>query len=129
MKNSLRRGLFHPDDIKTVGLAPSIPGPLSAPLPTLNRKPSRPALNPVTAPAGPSFGPNSAVVQGSHSRSVSSTPGSGGSFGRAGARRAQEQAFGKYAEDDDENYEDVFGKLNGSCVYTSRFICGCNEGS
>ncbi|KAG6891524.1 hypothetical protein C0992_005059 [Termitomyces sp. T32_za158] len=121
MKNSVRRGLFHPDDIKTVGLAPSVPGPLSAPLPTLNRKPSRSALNTVATPAGPSFSPLSAGVQGSQSRSTSLTPGSGGSFGHAEARRAQEQAFGKYAEDDDENYEDVFGKLNGSCVYTSRF--------
>ncbi|KAG6902525.1 hypothetical protein C0995_015343 [Termitomyces sp. Mi166 len=115
MKNSVRRGLFHPDDIKTVGLGPSAPGPLSALLPILSRRPSRPALTPIT-PAGPSFGSNSAVAQGSHSRSSSLTPGSAGSFGRVEARRAQEQAFGKYAEDDDDNYEDVFGKLNGSLM-------------
>ncbi|KAG5719270.1 Cytokinesis protein sepH [Termitomyces sp. T112] len=116
MKNSVRRGLFHPDDIKTVGLAPSAPGPLSAPLPTLTPNPSHPALNPVTSPSGLSFSPLSAVAQGSHSRSSSLTPSSGGSFGRAEARQAQEKAFGKYAEDDNENYEDVFGKLNGSLV-------------
>ncbi|KAG6853052.1 hypothetical protein C0991_007196 [Blastosporella zonata] len=118
MKNSVRRGLFHPDDIKTVGLAPSVGGPLSAPLPTLTRKPSRPGLNTITAPAGPSLGPSSAVSQGSHSRSSSfaATPGSGGSFGRAEARRAQDQTFGKYAEADDEDYEDVFGKPNGSLI-------------
>lgn len=41
--------------------------------------------------------------------------GSGGSVGRAEARRIQNVAeFGKYAEDDDEDYEDVFGKPNGT---------------
>ncbi|KAG6914866.1 hypothetical protein DXG01_014841 [Tephrocybe rancida] len=118
MKNSVRRGLFHPDDIKTVGLAPNVPGPLSAPLPSLVRKASRPNLNPITAPAGPSFGPSSAVSQGSHSRSSSfaTAATSGGSFGRAEARKAQNQTFGKYAEEDDEDYEDVFGKPNGSSM-------------
>ncbi|KAF8073920.1 hypothetical protein FPV67DRAFT_1479798 [Lyophyllum atratum] len=118
MKNSVRRGLFHPDDIKTFGLAPTGPGPLSAPLPSLTRKPSRPALNPITAPSTASFGPASAVPQGSHSRSSSlaATPNSGGSFGRAEARRIQNQTFGKYTEEDDEDYEDVFGKLNGSSI-------------
>jgi hypothetical protein len=36
MKTSVRRGLFHPNDIKTVGLAPSPPGAKSAPLPDVN---------------------------------------------------------------------------------------------
>ncbi|KAG6817006.1 hypothetical protein H0H87_000902 [Tephrocybe sp. NHM501043] len=117
MKNT-RRGLFHPDDIKTVGLALGVPGPLSAPLPTLARKPSRPGLNTILPSPGLSLGPSSAVSQGSHSRSSSfaATPGSGGSFGRAEARRVQDQTFGKYAEDDDEDYEDVFGKSNGSLI-------------
>ncbi|KAG5646503.1 hypothetical protein DXG03_003268 [Asterophora parasitica] len=117
MKNSVRRGLFHPDDIKTFGLAPAGPGPLSAPLPAISRKTSRSSLNPITAPLGPTFGPSSATPQGSHSRSPSfAAPSNGGSFGRSEARRIQNESFGKYAEDDDEDYEDVFGKLNGSTI-------------
>jgi hypothetical protein len=54
----------------------------------------------------------------SHSRS-SSFVGSGssasGSFGRAEAKRAASHAeFGKYAEDDDEDYDDIFGKPGGT---------------
>ncbi|KAF5382491.1 hypothetical protein D9615_003043 [Tricholomella constricta] len=118
MKNSVRRGLFHPDDIKTFGLAPTAPGPLSAPLPAITRKTSRPNLNPITAPVASTFGPSSVAPQSSHSRSSSIvvTAGNGGSFGRAEARRLQNESFGKYAEDDDEDYEDVFGKLNGSSI-------------
>ena len=41
--------------------------------------------------------------------------GNGGSFGRVEAKKLQNQAeFGKYTEDDDEDYEDVFGKPNGT---------------
>lgn len=110
MKNSVRRGLFHPDDLKIVGLTTAAPGPLSAPLPSLNRKTSRHSLSPV----GTLYGPSSAG-QGSHSRSASLAAGAGGSFGRADARKAQNQAeFEKYTEDDDEDYEDVFGKPNGT---------------
>jgi len=116
MKNSVRRGLFHPDDIKTLGLTAS-PGPLSAPLPELQGKPSRQSTNLLSAPANGSFGPSAATGLGSHSRSASlaSAIGTGGSFGRAEARKLQNQAeFGKYAEADDEDYEDVFGKVNGT---------------
>lgn len=110
MKNSVRRGLFHPDDIKIVGLTATGPGPLSAPLPSLNRKTSRHSLSPV----GTLYN-SSSSGSGSHSRSASLVAGSGGSFGRADARQVQNQAeFGKYAEDDDEDYEDVFGKPNGT---------------
>lgn len=105
MKNSVRKGLFHPDDIKTVGLT-APPGPLSAPLPSLSRKSSRPALSP---------------VNGNTQRSVSS---GGGSFGRADAKKVQSagdlEKFDKYAEEDDEDYEDVFGKPNGASE-CSRF--------
>ncbi|KAF9453114.1 Pkinase-domain-containing protein [Macrolepiota fuliginosa MF-IS2] len=104
MKNSVRKGLFHPDDIKTVGLAAS-PGPLSAPLPGLSRKSSRPGLS---------------TVNGNSQRSVSS---GGGSFGRADAKKAQtagdSEKFDKYAEVDDEDYEDVFGKPNGTNIEPS----------
>ncbi len=104
MKNSARKGLFHPDDIKTVGLSVS-PAPLSAPLPNLARKSSRPAL-----------------VNGAQ-RSVSS---GAGSFGRADAKKAQStgdlEKFDKYAEEDDEDYEDVFGKPNGSSEYEYHMV-------
>lgn len=116
MKNSTKRGLFHPDDIKTIGLSSissTAPGPLSAPLPTLHRKASRPTISPLG-----SFGP----VSGSHAKSggsLASAPlGNAGSFGRSEAKKAQNQAeFGKYAEDDDDDdYEDVFGKPNATCA-------------
>lgn len=112
MKNSVRRGLFHPDDIKVVGLSNATPGPLSAPLPAMSRKPSLPALTPITAPAAPSHGPASATPRTAHSRAAS-FGGPSGSFGKAEARRTQNQTeFEKYAEQNDEDYEDVFGKPN-----------------
>ncbi|KAF9221524.1 hypothetical protein BS17DRAFT_809903 [Gyrodon lividus] len=114
MKNSVRRGLFHPDDIKTLGIAPSSPGPMSAPLPGLSRKPSRPSLSPA--------GPNGALPGSmrTHSRSSSLVgPGSSGSgsFGRSEAKRvASSNEFDKYAEEDDEDYDDVFGKVSGTTL-------------
>lgn len=120
MKNSVRRGLFHPDDIKTFGLAPTAQGPLSAPLPGLTQRSSRPSVSPL-AQIPINFGPSSTVHHGSHSRSSSLVPTpTSGSFGRAEARRIQNQSFGKYTEEDDEDYEDVFGgKINGSCKWRS----------
>jgi hypothetical protein len=111
MKNNVRRGLFHPDDIKIIGLSNITPGPLSAPLPSLSRKPSRPSISPLG-----SLGPSSASSY-SHSRSGSlATPGSAGSFGQAEAKKLQNQTeFGKYTEDDEEDYDDVFGKPNATC--------------
>ena len=112
MKNSFRHGLFHPNDIKTVGLGSSSPGPKTAPLPSLSRRPSRPSLNPLPSP-GPSSNPTSR----GHSRSSSfASPPNGGSFGRADARRLHSQPeFIKYTEDDEEDYDDIFGKPNGTC--------------
>jgi hypothetical protein len=116
MKNSVRRGLFHPDDIKILGLS-GHPGPMSAPLPGLSKKSSRPSLSPLISSTVPSFGPASATAaRRAHSRSPSfaghASSGSG-SFGRSEARRIQSQSgFDKYTEDDDEDYEDVFGKPN-----------------
>ena len=112
IKNSFRRGLFHPDDIKVLGLSGS-PGPSSAPLPGLSRKASRPSLSPVNVSGGGSFGPPPA--RSGHSRTSSVTPGSAasGSFGRSDARRNNSQSeFDKYTEDDEEDYDDVFGKPN-----------------
>ncbi len=110
MKNSFRRGLFHPDDIKTVGLGAPSPGPMTAPLPDLSHRRSRPSLSPLVSPAHPSSGPSSARA---HSRSSSFVGANSESFGRAQAQRLHSD-FGKYAEDDDEDYEDVFGKMNGT---------------
>ncbi|CAL1713540.1 unnamed protein product [Somion occarium] len=103
LKNSFRRGLFHPDDIKTIGLAPASPGPKTAPLPALTRRKSRPSLNHISSSPGPSSG---------HARTSSYTGPTNGSYGRSEARRLHSQPeFGKYAEDeDDEDYDDIFGK-------------------
>ena len=113
IKNSFRRGLFHPDDIKVLGLSGS-PGPSSAPLPGLSRKASRPSLSPVNMSGGGPFGLPPA--RSGHSRTSSVTPVSAtGSFGRSDARRTNSQSeFDKYTEDDEEDYDDVFGKPNGN---------------
>ncbi|KAJ7605514.1 hypothetical protein DFH06DRAFT_1067851 [Mycena polygramma] len=141
MKNSFRQGLFHPDDIKTFGLGRSPPAPLSAPSlsglfnrSTSDPKPKRPPLStlvtaqavagPATASAvvNPRAGTPSpaASLRLQHSRSSSfagTSVGIGGSVGRAEARRVLNEAeFGKYAEEDDEDYEDVFGKPNGTTL-------------
>ncbi|KAI0060355.1 hypothetical protein BV25DRAFT_1917717 [Artomyces pyxidatus] len=109
MKNSFRRGLFHPDDIKTVGLAPSSPGPKTAPLPELSHHQPKPSLSPMMA--------STAFPARSHSRSPSFAGSGSGSMGRSEARRLQSQSeFGKYAEDDDEDYDDVFGKPNATSM-------------
>ncbi|KAF8513773.1 hypothetical protein JB92DRAFT_3083136 [Gautieria morchelliformis] len=94
MKNSLRRGLFHPNDIKTVGLGKIEPSPLTAPLPLDQSKSMR-----------------ATPIASSHSRASSV----GGSVGRSDARRALSSSdFGRYTEGEDENYEDVFAKSNGA---------------
>ncbi|PPR05399.1 hypothetical protein CVT24_008013 [Panaeolus cyanescens] len=117
MKNSLQRGLFHPDDIKTLGLNTSIssssvgPGPLSAPLPGLNRKSSRSSLSSLSPlnSLGPASGGHFSAGASNHPRTGSFV----GSAGRAEAKNMLSQIeFDKYAEDDDEDYEDVFGKVN-----------------
>ncbi|OBZ71172.1 Cytokinesis protein sepH [Grifola frondosa] len=82
------------------------PGPMTAPLPSLSHRRSRQSLSPI----GPSGGPSSGR---SHSRSSSFV--NPDSFGRVEARRLRSQSqFGKYTEDDEEDYEDVFGKINGT---------------
>ncbi|KZT69616.1 Pkinase-domain-containing protein [Daedalea quercina L-15889] len=116
LKNSFRRGLFHPNDIKTYGLGSTSPGPMTAPLPDLSHKKSRPGLSPVVSNP-PLAGPSSA--RSAHSRSSSFVgPSGSGSFGRAESKRFPSQPeFGKYAEDDDEDYDDVFGKANGTASH------------
>lgn len=125
MKNSVRRGLFHPDDIKILGLS-GAPGPMSAPLPGLSRQVSRTSLSPIGPVGGPSVGP--AAARAPHPRSSSFVvppPASGGSgsFGRSEAKRVNSQSeFEKYTEDDDDDYEDVFGKPNGSSKQTASHM-------
>jgi len=109
MKNPVRKGLFHPDDIKTVGIT-APPGPFSAPVPDLSRKLSRPSLR--------------FTMNGNMNTHRSTGSGSGGSMGRTDAKKIQNNAlnsdlekFDKYAEEDDEDYEDVFGKPNGTSEY------------
>jgi len=53
----------------------------------------------------------------------------GGSVGRADAKETWGNAlnsdlekFDKYAEEDDEDYEDVFGKPNGASKYSIRVL-------
>jgi hypothetical protein len=107
MKTSVRRGLFHPNDIKPVGLAPVSPSAKSVSLPdVLNAighsrtvaptEPGHPVVGiPFTGPTGTR----------SHSRSPSFAGSSSGSFGRSDVRRLASQEFNKYAEDDDEDYD------------------------
>ncbi|KAH9991695.1 hypothetical protein BJV77DRAFT_962669 [Russula vinacea] len=93
MKTSVRRGLFHPNDIKPVGLAPVSPS-VKSDIPAQSHP-----LNPVT--------PLSALPTGtrSHSRSPSFAGSSSGSLGRSDVRRLASQEFNKHAEDDDEDYD------------------------
>jgi hypothetical protein len=117
MKTSVRRGLFHPDDIKTVGLALASPGAKSAPLPDVSAPGhSRTQSHPLSAllPSTPSF--TLPHRTRSHSRSPSFAGSSSGSFGKSEAQKLASREFNKYAEDDDEDYDDVFGKPNGSCA-------------
>ncbi|KAI0075090.1 kinase-like protein [Panus rudis PR-1116 ss-1] len=118
MKNSVRKGLFHPNDIKTFGLAPSSPGPKTAPLPGLSHRKSRPSLSPAitaTISSPPAHtrtssytGPSSNGYNGPNNGF--SAPANG-SFGRSEARRLHSQPeFGKYAEDEEEDYDDIFAK-------------------
>lgn len=116
LKNSLRRGLFHPDDIKTIGLAPVRSGPMSAPLPGLSRKSSRPSISP-RGTLGSSSGSGVVTPVSGHHRSNSFA---NGSLGKTDFQKQQAE-FGKYAEDDEEDYEDVFGKPNASCEYANLF--------
>lgn len=101
MKNSLRRGLFHPSDIKTVGLGKVDSSPSTAPLLSDQSKRSTRA---------------SSIASSSHSRASSVS----GSFGRSDARRTLSSGdFGRYTEGEDEDYEDVFAKPNGAGTFNS----------
>lgn len=156
MKNSVRKGLFHPDDLKTLGLGglTTSPGPKTAPLPDMSGvgdgvkrsfssgsgsasgsgsrgKASRPSLSPLAPTSSALYSGSqplsaSSAVRShshSHSRSSSLVGSANGSFGKEGAGKLKghsdlmQDEFGKYAEDDDEDYDDVFGKPNGGCEF------------
>lgn len=113
MKNTFRRGLFHPDDIKAISFSSTSPGPMSAPLPDvpINRR-SRPSLSPISmSSTGSPLGPLSASAR-PHSRSSSFA----GSLGRSESKQIASKAeFDKYAESEVEDYDDVFlAKTNGN---------------
>ncbi|KDQ11479.1 hypothetical protein BOTBODRAFT_177313 [Botryobasidium botryosum FD-172 SS1] len=103
LRNSRRRGLFHPDDIKTIGLNNLSASPSPSPSPSPRTTMGRSSSSPIT----------SVTNLSSHSRSSSVA----GSLGRSDARRMLMQSdFERYTEDEDEDYEDVFGKPNGTAA-------------
>ncbi|KAG8897651.1 hypothetical protein FRB99_008009, partial [Tulasnella sp. 403] len=123
-RNSNRKGLFHPDDIKRIGLSglrdPSPSAvPASAPPLSTSSTPltvntgsvrlastgSTPSLSPLPSPAI-----MTAPLQPTHKRSTSSS----GSLGRSESRRQTASELVRYTEDEDEDYDDIFGKPNGS---------------
>lgn len=99
-KSSLRKGIFHPDQIRTVGLGPVEPSPSSAPLLSEKSKAKRPGLAPLASSSS------------SHSRASSMS----GSFGRSELRRTLSSSsdLERYTEAENEDYEDVFVKPNGT---------------
>lgn len=104
LKSGSRPGLFHPKDITTLGLSSVPPAPNTAPLPLADTTTKSPKL---------SSSPLSRIPSGQQ-RSHSRSPSFAGSLGRAeGVRAALNQEIDKYAEEDDDDYEDLFGKLNG----------------
>ncbi|KAK0429567.1 hypothetical protein EV421DRAFT_1745387 [Armillaria borealis] len=58
----VRKGLFHPDNIKTFALSNSIPAPPKS-APELARRNSRPFLSPIRFPSAPLPGPPSALCK------------------------------------------------------------------
>ncbi|KAL1733487.1 hypothetical protein EV714DRAFT_204640 [Schizophyllum commune] len=127
MKNSFRRGLFHPDDIKVLGLNSAGPSaPLSAPLFSDSSPRRSPRPSPIILPTG-KIAPSPATAQPRHARSSSFAGNLGemrtSSMGQAEARKLlNQQEFGKYAEDDDEDYDDVFGKPNGTMAGSGQTL-------
>ncbi|KZS90479.1 hypothetical protein SISNIDRAFT_475331 [Sistotremastrum niveocremeum HHB9708] len=120
IKNSSKRGLFHPSDIKTVGLTSDSSIPKSAPpssvstvssvstpsilsTPSVASKPNETRRSPPSLqdlPSRPS----------SHSRSTSFA---GGSSTRSDGKRTPSQAeLQRYTENEEEDYEEIFGKPN-----------------
>ncbi len=130
-QSSHRKGLFHPDDIKTLGLngmngpstAPSKIRSASAtepPAPTVrtiartSSAGSRPPYSPLQSPSILSPSTNS-----NHQRSMSHT----GSVGRAAMQRQKSSSeLDRYTESDEEDYDDVFAKANETSLSKSN-VC------
>lgn len=95
----MKKGIFHPNDLKTIGLgspgsSPISPPPLPLDIPKNNSKASPPV----------------------HTRSHSRASSLGGSIGRSDARRTLSGSsdLERYTEAEDEDYEDVFVKPSGN---------------
>jgi hypothetical protein len=112
MKNGSRRGLFHPDDIPRMArpttselaldLTPTKVRPLSGQY-------ARPDPSPITPP------PQSAPALGVQRSNSQSHPA--GSFGRKSHQGQAQSELERYTEDEDEDYEDVFGKPGSNGTY------------
>lgn len=138
MKTSVRRGLIFPSDIHTVGITgypfQTSPGPKTAPLPSFSPLPSPPNTllhrkSSFQVTSG-SQRTHSLTPPSTHGRSSSFTglgvstgsTGSGGSgggsgsFGKSEGKRtiASVSELGRYTEDEDEDYDDVFGRIGAS---------------
>ena len=120
-RNPSSRGLIWPSDIHTVGLSGSplttSPGPKTAPLPSHSPVPSPPSTILRRSPLSPTptRRPSSATPPGTYSRASSLAVIGTGSMGRADARRAASTSeLERYTEDEDEGYDDIFGKVGAS---------------
>lgn len=103
LKSGSRPGLFHPKDITTLGLSSVPPAPNTAPLLPSETTSKSPKFESATL---------SRIPSGSK-RSSSRSSSFAGSLGRVEAARvALNQEIDKYAEEDDEDYDDIFGKPN-----------------
>ncbi|KAG9000575.1 hypothetical protein FRB90_011783 [Tulasnella sp. 427] len=117
-----RQGLFHPDDIKRIGLSglgessSSKPLTLSTSPPSINgslRIASSGSRSPLSPLPSPSILPTPLPR---HQRSSSTS----GSVGRAEAKRQLTvDKLDQYTEDDDEDYDDIFAKPSGAVADTS----------
>jgi hypothetical protein len=98
---------------------------MSAPLPVLSRKSSRPSISPrgtlgYTSGSGAVTPVSATSTPGSAPGHTRSSSFAGGSFGKAEFHKQQAE-FGKYAEDDEEDYDDVFAKPSNTCKHSSCF--------
>ena len=124
-KNAAKASLYHPDDIKFVGLAQSRsrsgPGgfvlgsssgsPTSTPSGSLASRPR---------PVRPGLSPVGAASSGGHSRSLSL---GSGSVGAAEAQRLLAQSeLGRYVEDEEDDYEDIFAASTDSGNYRPPIV-------
>jgi hypothetical protein len=95
--------------------------PLPSPNASLSRPPSSPSLSTLSI----SSGSRSARSTYSRLSAFSKSLTNGGSFGKSDAKRlSNSHKFGKYTESNEEDYEDVFGKLNstGASLFQNFFF-------